>query len=128
MLLGNTRGHLFLIVNDTLAARKPVEHPTDDIARLLKVKLLTVRVTGKLGVLGARVTVTDKDKRIVGRRDIGSNVAVGCRGPDTVTFAVRNGGACKVAVRYSDGLQRSWRVDLAAKARTTLTATRKDKE
>ena len=128
LLLGNTRGHLFLIVNDTLAARKPVEHPTADIARLLKVKLLTVRVTGRLGVLGARVTVTDKDKRIVGRRDIGSNVAVGCRGPDTVTFAVRDGGACKVAVRYADGLERSWGVALAAKARTTLTATRKDKE
>lgn len=128
LLLGNTRGQLFLMVNDTLAARRPVEHPTDDIARLLEVRILTVRVTGKLGVVGARVTLADKDGRIVGRRDIGSNVAVGCRGSDTVNLAVRAGGTYKLAVRYSDGLVRSWDVDLAKRPRLKVTATRRDKD
>ncbi len=128
LLLGNTRGHLFLILNDTLTMRKPVAHPTDDMARLLKVRILTVRVTGRRGVLGARLTVHDEAGRVVARRDIGSNVAVGCRGPDVVNFALRDPGKCTLTVRYADGLSRSWPVDLSEKPRVKIRADRKDKE
>jgi hypothetical protein len=126
LVIGNSAGQLSLIVNDTPAMRTPVEHPTADIAHLLQVRLLSVRVTGLTGVVGARVTVTDADGRVVGRGDIGGNVASGCRGPDTINFAVRGPGRYTVTVRYADGLTNTWPVDLTEVPRVTLTAERGD--
>jgi hypothetical protein len=124
VLLGNLHGHLVLQLSETLELRKPVEHPIDDIERLLEVRVLTVRVKGALGVLGARVLLSDEGGAVVGRRDIGSNVAVGCRGPDTVNLAVRGSGAYVVAVRFSDGRTEAWDVDLTGKERVVLVAER----
>lgn len=124
ILLGNGHGHLVLILNDTLNVRKPVEHPIDDIERLLKVKVLTVHVKGEIGVLGARVTLSEENGRIVGRRDIGSNAAVGCRGPDTVNLAVREAGRYVLTVRFSDGRTEAWDADLTEGPRVVMEARR----
>jgi|GEM_PF-3849779 len=103
LLIGNEHGHVVLIVNDTLSRRGKAAHPTDDDKLLAGVKLLQVNVKGKLGVLGAVVRLEKPDGRTVGLHQIGSNVATGCRGPDGVSFAVREPGAHKLTVRYAEG-------------------------
>ena len=84
-----------------------------EAGRTLAVKVLAVRVTGRVGVLGARVTLADEQGRMVARRDIGSNVSVGCRGPDTVALAVRRPGRHVLTVRFSDGTTKTRLVDLS---------------
>jgi hypothetical protein len=108
LLLGGVDGDLTLIVNDTLRLREPAEHPTAQQQKLEQTCILSVQVTGKLGVFGATVTIADDKGRIVGRRDIGSNSATGCQGPDTVNLAVREPGLHQVTVRFSDGVIRKW--------------------
>lgn len=112
LLIGNRHGHVVLIVNDTLSLRKPVKYPTKDIKRLLGVRRLSVRVAGRLGVVGARVTLWDAAGRCVGRRDIGSNVATGCCGPNAAVIAVRQAGKYALSVRFSDGETVTRAVDL----------------
>jgi len=82
---------------------------------LAAVRILSVRVQGPLGVLGATVTLTTADGRVLGRRDLGSNIATGCSGPATVALAVRE-PATQLNVRWSDGLVRRWPVTLGADA------------
>ncbi len=117
LLLGGADGSLVLIPNNVLAERQPKKTSTQSEQVLLGTKMLTVRVGGKIGVLGAVVSLADKDGRVVGLRSIGSNVATGCRGPDTVNFAVRQPGPMKLTVRFSDGVTKTWPVDLAIKDR-----------
>ncbi len=126
LLLGNPRGELTLLMNETLELRRPEERPLDDVKRLLNVRILNVRVTGRLGVLAARVTLADAGGRLVGRRDIGTNVATGCRGPDAATFAVRTPGKYKLTIRFADGATQHWLVDLTTEKRVTLHAARRE--
>ena len=113
LLIGNRHGQIVMIINDTLSLRKAVEHPTEDIKRLLGVRRLSVRLRGRIGVLGARLTLLDAKGRCVGRRDIGANVATGCCGPDEALIAVRKPGEYKLSVRFSDGKTVTRSVDLA---------------
>ncbi len=128
LLIGNGHGKLALLVNETLDLRKPVEHPTADIAKLLQTKLLTVHVHGPRGVVGTRLLVTDKQGRALARRDLGVNLAAGSWGPDSLTIAIREPAAYKLTVRYADGKAHSTDVDLRQDARVTVEATRKGLE
>jgi hypothetical protein len=126
ILLGNRQGVLTLILNDTLTYRQPVEHPTGDELRLNEVGILSVQVTGLSGVVGACVRVKNDGRRVLGRADLGGNNATGCRGPDTVNFALRETGRLALEVRYADGLERKWTVEVKPRERTKLVADRGD--
>ena len=128
LLLGGIDGSLVLIPNNVMAERKPVENPTSVQRVLERTKILTVHVRGKVGVLGAIVTLADDKGHVVGLRMIGSNVATGCRGPDTVNLAARQPGAYTLSVRFSDGHVRKWPVDLTKEPHVTMTAAREGGE
>lgn len=122
LLIGAPNGNLTLIVNDTLSQRVPAENPISQQKKLEQTCIVSVHVTGKIGVLGATVTLADAKGRIVGRRDIGSNIATGNRSPDTVNLAVREPGAHTLTVRYSDGTIRTWPVVVGTEKRIAITA------
>lgn len=116
LVIGNGQGHIAIILNDILEARKPIEHPTREIAVLQNTRALAVRVLGSRGTVNARIKVTDASGNLVARRDLGQNVASGCGGPNKVSFALRKPDAYKVTVEYTDGLIRSAEVDLKTQA------------
>jgi hypothetical protein len=127
ILLGGANGQLTLLVNDALGLRVPKEHPTRQEKALLATSILSVRVTGPLGVLGATVTLTDTEGRVVARRDIGyNNIATGCRGPDTVNLAVREPGKYTLTVRYSDGRTRDRSVEIGGEKHMTVIVKREE--
>lgn len=128
LLLGCADGSLLLIPNDSLRLREPKEHQLPDEVLLGKAAILSVNVRGKRGVLGARVTLADAQGKIVGMRDIGSNIATGCRGPDTVNLAVQEPGKCVLTVRYADGKVRTWPVNLEPSKRTVIDAVHPDEK
>ncbi len=120
ILLGAPDGRLTLMMNDTLSLRQPKEHAAYHDRKLEGAKIVSVRVSGKRGVVGADVRVVDASGEVAGRRVIGANIATGCRGPDTVNLVVREPGPYEVRVRYSDGFERVWPVDLSGGGRRTL--------
>jgi len=120
LVLGNSRGHLTIIPNDTLATRDPIPHAPREIAVLQETRLLSVRVLGTKGVVNARIRLFDADKRLVARRDLGTNIGNGNCGPNRVTLAVRQPGRYQLVVTYSDGLERSQRVDLQTQQRLVV--------
>ncbi len=126
LLLGGTDGVLTLIVNDVLAGRKPKANPLAHEKTLAQTSLLSVQITGKLGLIGARVVLADLQGRVVGRRELGANIATGCRSPDTLNFAVREPGTHTLSVRYSDGAIQTWPVELKAAEHLHLLAPRHD--
>ncbi|VGO15486.1 hypothetical protein PDESU_04069 [Pontiella desulfatans] len=128
ILIGNEKGQLFLIVNDTLSMRQPGELLTKDEKRLLNVRLCSVRVLGPKGVVGAKVRLLDANGAVVARKDLGGNVATGCSSPDTVCFAVRTPGNYKLNVEYADGHKRELDVDLTTEKRVSIVAERGDSE
>ena len=127
LLLGGVDGVLRLLLSDAFGhpLRQPREHPTALQKTLRQTCVLTVKVTGPLGVVGADVRLTDEAGRVVRRHVIASQVLTGCRGPDAVCLAVRQPGTYRLTVRYADGLARTWRVALGKKQRVTRTATRR---
>jgi hypothetical protein len=127
LIIGKDSGHVTLILNDTLAVRAPMTHPPREIAVLEKTRLLTTRVLGKLGVVGAQIRVTDPDGRLVARRDLGTNVASGSWDSTQVTFALRTPGKYKITVTYADGLERTSEVDLTDTPRATINIDRGEK-
>jgi hypothetical protein len=126
LLLGGVNGKLTLLVNDTLSLRKGVENPTRQDRKLLATCIVSARVSGRIGVLGARVSLADAAGRVVGLRQIGSSVLTGCRGPDTVNLAVREPGRHVLTVRFSHGLLRKWELEVGEEARIVLNADRGD--
>ncbi len=122
LVVGNSHGHLTLILNDTLVARAPVEHPLPEIEAIQNTKLLTVHVLGSKGLVNARVHLHDASGRLLARRDLTNNVSAGSCGPAQVALAVRQPGEgkCKLTVRYADGLERSAEIDLHAKPHSVV--------
>ncbi len=55
-----------------------------------------------LGTLGADVQLVDGGGKTTLRRTVGTHVLTGCRGPDTVNFAVREPGDYTLRVRFAD--------------------------
>jgi len=128
LVIGNARGELVILLNETLKLRTPVKRPVYDIKEVLSTKIVNVRVRGRRGVLGAKVTLADAQGNLLGRRHIGQNIATGCRGPDAVTFAVRRAkGTYKLKVRFADGHEQTWDVNLDTAARVKLDASRTEK-
>jgi hypothetical protein len=127
LVIGGGTGHVTLIVNDTLTVRAPMPHPPRELAVLEKTRLLTVRVLGSRGVVGARLRITDAEGRFVARRDLGMNVANGNWDSTQVTFALRLPGKYKVAVTYADGLERTSAVDLTENPHATINVDRGEK-
>lgn len=124
IVLGNGRGDITIIPNDTLAARAPIPHAPREIAVLEQTRLLSVRVLGSKGVVNARIQLFDDNKRLVARRDLGANIGSGCCGPNRVALAIRQPGSYQLVVTYADGLERSQRVDLQAQPRLTVDVNR----
>ena len=124
LVLGNRQGHLTVISNDTLATRQPIPYAPREIAVLQETRLLSVRVLGSKGVVNARVRLFDTNKRLIARRDLGTNIGSGCCGPNRVTLAVRQPGCYQLVVTYADGLERSQRVDLQTQKRLVVNVDR----
>jgi hypothetical protein len=124
ILLGGTDGKLTLLVNDTLRLREPKESSTAQEKVLERTGIVSVRVVGPRGVIGARVTLQDKDGHTVTVRDIGCNVASGCAGPDTLNLAVREAGDYKLTVRYSDGFTCDKSITIKPRTRASVSLTR----
>lgn len=136
LLLGGVDGSLRLFLNETLSYRTAKDNPNYHEAKLLGTRVLSVQVKGKVGVLGAVVTVAEaspaRDKKpgsgeggdVVAYRTIGTDIVTGCRGPDTVNIAVRDPGRYVVAVRYADGQRLTRDVDLSGPKRVALTVDR----
>jgi hypothetical protein len=126
LVVGGADGVLRVAISDTLnhPMRRPREHPTHVEKILHQTAILTVRVTGQRGVLGADVRLTDDAGRLAGRRVIGSEVLTGCRGPDTVDLAVREPGRHTLSVRFSDGHVEYWPAALRPGGRLVIVAAR----
>jgi len=112
LLIGGMDGSVMLLENGVLEERFDKKAPTRQEQVLQRTRILTVRPRGKIGVLGARVSLADASGRTVAVRTIGGNIATGCCGPDLVNLAVREPNKYVLTVRYSDGLARTWPVDL----------------
>jgi hypothetical protein len=125
LLIGGADGKLTLAVSDVLAGRAAHEHPTYHQKKLEQTKIVTVRVSGKKGVLGARVELADAKGRVIGVRVIGSNVSTGCRGPNTVNLAVREPGTYVLTVRFSDGFTTRKPLDLASEGKRFVVAVKR---
>jgi len=108
LLLAAPDGRVTLLLNTCLALRQHSEVPTPLERTLAATRLIAIAVRGPRGVIGATVTATAGDGRVVGLRVIGANVATGCRSPDLVNLAIRDPGPVSVQVRWSDGVTRSW--------------------
>jgi len=125
LLLGGADGRLVLMLNDSLAERKSWEDtayvPTYHEQMLMRSGILSVVVLGQ-GALGALVTVSNADGRVIARRAIGLEVATGCRSPDAVDIAIRECGALHCIVRWSDGRERAYAVTLSPKQHLILKA------
>lgn len=128
LLLGNRRGELSIILNDTLATREPIPHPPREIAVLEQTRLLSVRVLGSKGVVNARIEVFDGKEGLVARRDLGRNIGNGNCSPNRVTLAVRQPGEYELVVVYSDGLKRAQQVDLQAQRRLAVNVDRGEED
>lgn len=126
LVLGGADGVVRMVLSDTLVHRKPKPHPTWHERVLSRTRILTVRVAGRIGVLGAVVTVADARGRLLARRQVGTRALTGCRGPDTVTIAVREPGPSRLRVRYADGHARKWDVDLSEDRHVLFHARRGD--
>jgi len=124
ILLGGTDGKLTLLFNDTLSLRQPKESSTAQEKVLEQTGIVSVRVVGPRGVIGARVTLRDKDGHTVTVRDIGCNVATGCAGPDTLNLAVRQPGEYKLTVRYSDGFTCDKPITIKPRVHASVSLTR----
>jgi hypothetical protein len=124
LVLAGVNGQLTVLSNQVLEHRKPIEHPGYHEAKLLQTASVSVVVKGKVGVLGAHVTLKNRQDDIIALRMIGSQVLTGCRGPDTLTLAVREPGHYTLTVRFSDGHAQSWPVVVKSGARMQVTAAR----
>jgi hypothetical protein len=102
LLLGHVDGEVTLTLSDAAEVRKPTEHPTYHAKKLQQTCVVSVSLKGH-GILGADVQVIDGDGKTTLRRTVGTQVLTGCRGPDTVNFAVREPGEYTLRVRLADG-------------------------
>jgi hypothetical protein len=125
ILLGGVDGTLALLVNETLSLRKPPKKHTSYSARKrYDVTILAIDVKGPVGVTGAKLVLTDAEKRTVARRDIGNNINVGSCSSDRVNLAVREDGEYVLAVTWSDGASRNVAVTVGEQRRIPLTVER----
>ena len=127
LLMGMRDGAVALVMNDVLAKRFTKEQPKWHEKKLQGTTILSVTVTGRIGVVGAAVILSDGNGTVVGRRVLGANIGTGGCGPNTVNLAVREtAGAHTLTVIFSDGTKQTWPVELSGTERhLSLTASRK---
>lgn len=124
LVIGNRHGDVTLILNDTLAVRKPIAHPPREIKILQDTRLLKVRVLGSRGVVNARIEVQGEHGKPVARQDLTRNTSGGSCGPNHVCLALRRPGLYQLEVTYADGLKRNQTVDLQANQALTVNVDR----
>jgi len=116
LVVGGKDGTLWIATNETLKER-PEEFEVStrlDERKQIMARLVTVRFEPTTGVVGARLELLDAEGQLVAARAIGSNIGTGCSGPHQVVFAVREPGAHKLRVRFSDGTSSEMAVDLSS--------------
>jgi len=121
LLLGGLDGAVTLMINDSLSLRQAKENPLYHEKIRLQARYLSVALRGRVGVMGAEITLADGEKKVVARRTIGANVATGCRGPDAASIAVLWPGVYQLRVRFSSGREKSMTVDMTEKVHTSMT-------
>ena len=116
LLTGAEDGSLILLVNTTLKNRPEKAEPSTllDGRKQIAARIATIVLTGKKGIVGAKLELLDKDSRLVGSRRIGGNTGIGCSGPQQVSLAVREPGLHSLKVTFSDGTTATQEVDLSA--------------
>lgn len=117
LLVGGLDGKLRLVVNDVLSTRIPQE---DDLAQfqvINRTAILACEPQAGRGVIGARITVTAADGRILAWRRIGDAVLTGCSGAPAARIAItKPDEPLTVSCRWSDGAMRKMTVTPAAGA------------
>jgi hypothetical protein len=116
MVLAGANGTVWLLINQTLADRKDKTELDTlwDERKRIEARIVTVRVEGPTGVVGASLRLVDERGQLVAARQLGGNIGVGCCGPHQVVFTVREPGAHQLEVRYADGAVATLPVDLSA--------------
>jgi hypothetical protein len=127
VVLASADGVLRLCRNLTWDSRRFVagKGATRQARALAGTRAVHVRVTGARGVVGADVALADGKGRIHARRWIGAEMFTGCRGADAYTLVVREAGTYTLTVRYSDGVVKRQKVDLAGKGRLVRVTVRR---
>jgi hypothetical protein len=128
LAIGNQHGAITLILNDTLAARTPIDHPPREVKVLQETRLLTVRVLGSKGVVNAGLRVRDEHGNLVARRDLTRNTSAGSCGPNHVCLALRHPAPYQLEVTYADGLVRKQPIDLTTQSRLTVNVDRGEED
>ena len=121
LLLGHVDGEITLVLSRTADVRKATEHPTYHAKKLQNTCIVSVTLKG-CGVVGADVRLVDAKGGTVLRRTVGTQVLTGCRGPDTVNLAVREGGDYTLRVRFADGTVKNKKVAVGKIKHVSLTA------
>lgn len=116
MVLTGADGIVWLLMNQTLVDRKdqPEASTLWDERKQIQAKILTVRLVGLTGVLGASVRLLDEQGQLIAWRQTGGNIGIGCCGPQQVVLVAREPGKHKLEVRFADGAVATLPVDLSA--------------
>jgi hypothetical protein len=129
LVLGLGDGALVLLVSECVEARAdPGERPTPEEEILAGIARLTVRFADARALIGATLTLRDAEGRLVGHRVVGAGSMPGSSSLAPIAFAVRHPGEHRLAVRWSDGLERELALELAAGTLTRLEAARPRQE
>lgn len=111
LLLGAADGTVNLLRNRSLDSRRATENPSAQDASLFAMRHLRIAVRGR-GTVGADITVSGTDGRLIARRSLGTAVLSGCRGPDEAVVTVPAAGKWTVRVRFTDGVLSEQTVDV----------------
>jgi len=120
LLLGHVDGEITLVLSGAADVRRPTKHPTYHAKKLQNTCIVSVTLKGR-GVVGADVRLVDRKASTVLRRTVGTQVLTGCRGPDTVNLAVREGGDYTLRVRFADGTVKKKKVTVGKTKHVSLT-------
>jgi hypothetical protein len=124
VLLGGRDGRLVLMVNETLANRKPKKRALYHEQKLLETRIATIRVAGPVGVVNAELKLADQNGQVAALRQIGTNVNVGSCSSPVVDLAVRGNGRHALTVIWSDGATRKVPLSFGEEQRIRLSVER----
>lgn len=125
LLFGNKKGELFLIMNQTLEMRTPIEFPDAEVSTIMGIKVLSLKISGNKGIVGAQIVLLDTAGEIVGRSYVGCNVNAGSWSAFEEQFAVKKPGKYTLKISYSDGVEELREIELSEKQVTNLEIYRK---
>ena len=120
LLLGHVDGEITLVLSDAAEVRKVTEHPTYHAKKIQNTCIVSVTLKGR-GVVGADVRMIAPKAGTVVRRIVGTQVLTGCRGPNAVNLAVREGGDYTLRVRFADGTVKKQKITVGKTGHVLLT-------